>query len=422
MRHAGQRIALRRAVLRMADMDSDSDRTGANQSLMMRTRHLAQAVRDRAARVALASQEFLRSDDARWRALIVVGRFTAHSAILFVLVLAVVLAGLGAGATSRGDAAASILPTPAGASRSPVILSGGSALVSPAGPALQSRSVGAAGQDSTLIVRDVVFAAVEQAEVRADIITYTVRPGDNVETIAQRFGLLPTTIVWSNREVEDNPDVLRVGQVLNILPTDGILYTVEANDTLSGIAERFKTSVDSILKSPLNNLASGANLVPGMRIVVPGGVKPFVPRVVQADVRPSRASGSGYVGPAPRFAASGTFAWPTRGQISQRFLYYHRGIDIANAIGVPIFAADGGYVTYAGWSNVGYGYMVQIDHGNGFSTLYAHLSQWYVDPGQAVSRGQVIGAMGSTGNSTGPHLHFEIRYGGVPQNPLVYLP
>ena len=408
----------------MANMDSDNDRTGANRSLITRTRRLAQGARDRAARVASASQEFLRSEDARWRALIIIGRFTAHSAILFVLLLAVLLAGFGAGAVGRSGAAAIILPTPTsapeGVGRSPSILSGGSALVAPSKSALPSRPA-AAGQDSTLIVREVVFAAVKQAESRAAIVTYTVKPGDNVETIAQRFGLLPTTIVWSNREVEDNPDMLRVGQVLDILPTDGILYTVEANDTLSGIAERFKASMDDIVKSPLNDLVSGANLVPGMRIVVPGGVKPFVPRVVQADVRPVPARGSGYAGPAPRFVASGAFAWPARGVISQGFRYYHRGIDIANAIGVPIFAADGGYVTYAGWSNVGYGYMVQIDHGNGFSTLYAHLSQWYVDPGQAISRGQVIGAMGSTGNSTGPHLHFEIRYGGVPQNPMVYL-
>ncbi|BCX04139.1 MAG: hypothetical protein KatS3mg053_2077 [Candidatus Roseilinea sp.] len=381
--------------------------------------------RERAAKTVSASQALLQSEDARWRALIIVGRFTAHSAIVFVLVLAVILAGLGAGAAGRSGAAAIAVPTPVGATpgggRSPTILGGG-VLAAPGGPIGQFPTVGAANQESSLIVRDLVFAVAKPAESRTGIITYTVKPGDNVETIAQRFGLLPTTIVWSNREIEDNPDVLRVGQVLNILPVDGILYTVEANDTLSSIAERFKADVEDILNSPLNNLASGANLLPGMRIVVPGGVKPFVPRVVQADVRRAPASGTGYTGPAPRFTAGGTFAWPTRGYISQGFRYYHRGVDIANGIGVPIYASDGGYVTYAGWSNVGYGYMVQIDHGNGFSTLYAHLSQWYVDPGQAVSRGQIIGAMGSTGNSTGPHLHFEIRYGGVPQNPLVYLP
>jgi len=276
--------------------------------------------------------------------------------------------------------------------------------------------------ERSLIVRDAVFAQVQRSEVRTGIITYTVQPGDNVETIAQRFGVLPTTVVWSNNEVEENPDLLRVGQELLILPVDGILYTVKANDTLSGIAERFKVKAEDIIRSPLNNLADGTNLIPGMRLVIPGGVKPFVPKVVQPQVVSRPAPGRRYVGPAPSFFASGAFAWPTRGYISQYFRTYHRGLDIANAIGTPIAASDGGYVTFAGWSNVGYGYMVQIDHGNGFSTLYAHLSQWYVSPGQSVARGQIIGAMGSTGNSTGPHLHFEIRYGGVPQNPLLYLP
>lgn len=406
-------------------MDSErNNEVVGRQLLVAYTQRLARLARERAARTVSVSQTWLRSEDARWRALIIVGRFTAHTAIVFVLVLAVIMASLGAGAVGRSGSTAIAVPTPSGVaqggSRSPRILGG--VVTAPGGPLSSLSAVGAANQDSSLIVRDLVFAAAKPVESRTGIITYTVKPGDNVETIAQRFGLLPTTIVWSNREIEDNPDVLRVGQVLNILPVDGILYTVEANDTLSSIAERFKADVEDILNSPLNNLASGANLLPGMRIVVPGGVKPFVPRVVEVDARRAPASGASYTGPAPRFAAGGAFAWPTRGYISQGFRYYHRGVDIANGIGVPIYASDGGYVTYAGWSNVGYGYMVQIDHGNGFSTLYAHLSQWYVDPGQAVSRGQIIGAMGSTGNSTGPHLHFEIRYGGVPQNPLVYLP
>jgi murein DD-endopeptidase MepM/ murein hydrolase activator NlpD len=191
---------------------------------------------------------------------------------------------------------------------------------------------------------------------------------------------------------------------------------------LSSIAEKFKSDIEDIVASPLNELGGGSNLLPGNRIVVPGGVKPFVPRVVEAQTGRAPATGRGYGGPAPGFATSGSFGWPTRGFISQGYWWGHRGLDIANGIGVPVAASDGGYVTYAGWSPVGYGYMVQIDHGNGFSSLYAHLSQWYIDPGQAVARGQIIGAMGSTGNSTGPHLHFELRYGGVPQNPLVYLP
>lgn len=399
----------------------DSDNTSRSRSLAART----QALRAQAARTLAASRDLLRSDDARWRALVVVGRFTAHSAIVFVLVLAVILASLGLGAATQG-ARGPGQPTPASgtaqpAARSPVILSaaGGGRLFSPGGNFQQA---GASEQDVSTIVRNIVLDAERPVEVRSAIITYTVRPGDNVETIAQRFGLLPTTIVWSNKDVEDNPDILRVGQVLSVLPIDGIWYTVQADDTLSSIAEKFKANADDIVQSPLNGLSAGSNLLPGTRIVVPGGVKPFVPRVVEAQTSRAPAVGRTYSGSAPSFATSGSFGWPTRGYISQGYWWGHRGLDIANGVGVPVAAADGGYVTYAGWSPVGYGYMVQIDHGNGFSTLYAHLSQWYVDPGQAVARGQIIGAMGSTGNSTGPHLHFEVRYGGVPQNPLVYLP
>jgi murein DD-endopeptidase MepM/ murein hydrolase activator NlpD len=350
-------------------------------------------------------------------------RIAVHGIVVLALSLSAALILISAGSANRGRAMA-IAALNNGqakpANRSPVILP---ELSQPASFFVQPfGAVRAEALDGALIIRNAIFTPSQRSEARASIITYTVQPGDNVETIARRFGVLPTTIVWSNSEVEENPDLLRVGQVLIIPPVDGILYTVKANDTLSGIAERFKVKVEDIIRSPLNNLSDGANLVPGMRIVIPGGVKPFAPKVVQPQVARRPVPGRRYVGPAPSFLATGSFAWPTHGYISQYFRPYHRGIDIANAIGTPIAASDGGYVTYAGWSNVGYGYMVQLDHGNGFSTLYAHLSQWYVSPGQSVARGQIIGAMGSTGRSTGPHLHFEIRYGGVPQNPLLYLP
>jgi murein DD-endopeptidase MepM/ murein hydrolase activator NlpD len=110
------------------------------------------------------------------------------------------------------------------------------------------------------------------------------------------------------------------------------------------------------------------------------------------------------------------------GYISQGYWYAHRAIDVAAPTGTAVRAADSGYVSFAGWTDIGYGYLIVIDHGNGFSTYYAHLSNFYVAPGQAVERGQVIAAVGNTGWSTGPHTHFEIRYGGVPQNPRAYLP
>jgi murein DD-endopeptidase MepM/ murein hydrolase activator NlpD len=377
---------------------------------------------------ALAQQARQIAQRARWSTLSL-GRIAVHGTIVLALSLTAAITLVGTDRSARSRAIAVGISSDGqmrAIGRSPTILPEGALFTGLGQPVfLNVQSPTSARTEiaeRSLIVRDAVFAQVQRSEVRTGIITYTVQPGDNVETIAQRFGVLPTTVVWSNNEVEENPDLLRVGQELLILPVDGILYTVKANDTLSGIAERFKVKAEDIIRSPLNNLADGTNLIPGMRLVIPGGVKPFVPKVVQPQVVSRPAPGRRYVGPAPSFFASGAFAWPTRGYISQYFRTYHRGLDIANAIGTPIAASDGGYVTFAGWSNIGYGYMVQIDHGNGFSTLYAHLSQWYVSPGQSVARGQIIGAMGSTGNSTGPHLHFEIRYGGVPQNPLLYLP
>jgi hypothetical protein len=215
-------------------------------------------------------------------------------------------------------------------------------------------------------------------------------------------------------------DTVAAGQVLYVLPVDGIWYEVQSNDTLNDIADEFKVKPEDIVNYPLNNLGGGANLLAGTKIVIPNGVK------AAAATSVASSTSGGYAGygssAAVNPAASGNFMWPTQGTLTQYFGVYHSGIDIAYAVGIPIMAADGGYVSYAGWDNTGYGYEVLINHGNGFTTRYAHLSQYYVDAGQPVARGQVIAAMGSTGNSTGPHLHFEVIYGGVPQNPLFYLP
>lgn len=110
------------------------------------------------------------------------------------------------------------------------------------------------------------------------------------------------------------------------------------------------------------------------------------------------------------------FVWPTHGILTQTFYPYHPGIDIANDVGTPEVAADGGQVVFAGWGS--YGIYVEIDHGNGFHTIYGHMSAVLVKTGQVVTRGQEIGLMGATGRASGPHLHFEIRFQGAPQNPL----
>ena len=386
----------------------------------MKSNQITQQVTVRARLLRRLAHTYLGSDETRWRVLVTTSRFTSHIAIVSVALLAVLLAGARLGTNPAHN------PSAPGTVSNPSDSSGGQGTGTNGGgrsysPAALQTYMAVINQDGGLLSRQVVANTTEPAESRTGIITYTVQAGDTIETIAARFRLLPTTLVWSNQEVEDAPDRLSIGQVLFVLPVNGIWYTVEDNDTIDGIAEEFKASSEDIVNSPLNNLADGANLLPGAKIVVPNGVKPYVASVVDTSSGVSDASGA-YSGPAVSVAASGAFGWPTNGMLSQGFWWGHRALDLANAIGVPVAAADSGYVSYAGWDNTGYGYMVMVDHGNGFQTLYAHLSQYYVDPGQAVARGQVIAAMGSTGQSTGPHLHFEIRYGGVPQNPLYYLP
>ena len=250
---------------------------------------------------------------------------------------------------------------------------------------------------------------------REEMQLYVVEPGDTVLGIAEKFGLHPETVQWSNPELEANPDLLRIGDKLRILPVNGVIHAVASGDTLSSLASKYKTTVDQIVGYIANDITDAAMpLVVGSEIVVPGGTKPYVPRQVAA-----------YSGPVPSsaFKGSGVFTWPASGSISQRFWSGHRAIDVGSWTGSPIKAADSGYVVIAGggW-NGGYGNHVVVDHGNGFTTLYAHLNSIYVRAGENVSRGEQIGTVGNTGNSTGPHLHFEIRYQGAPQNPFGYLP
>ena len=376
---------------------------------------LAQRVSVQARFLRRIVRVYLRSDEIRWRMLVTTSRFTSHIAIISVALIAVLLAGshLASSEATRAqnNATASIVKSVTTSQSS----TSGGRIYSPA--SLQSY-LSLINQDGGLLARRAVADTVVPVESRNGMITYTVQSGDTIETIAARYRLLPTTLVWSNKEVEEAPDRLSIGQILVILPVDGIYHMVEADDNITSTAEKFKAKPEDIISQPLNNLTSSSNLLPGTYVIVPSGVKPFVARAVEA----SGSGGGAYTGPAVSSAGSGAFQWPASGVLTQYFWWGHPALDIASAVGVPIAASDGGYVAYAGWDGSGYGYMVILDHGNGFQTLYAHLSQYYVDPGQAVARGQLIAAMGNTGRSTGPHLHFEIRYGGVQQNPLFYLP
>jgi LysM repeat protein len=250
---------------------------------------------------------------------------------------------------------------------------------------------------------------------RMEIITYTVQANDNVWSIANGFGLQVETLVWANPEVERAPDLLSVGQVLTILPVDGVYHTVQSGDTVDKLAKDYKTEVDKITAFELNGLEEPYALTPGQKLVLPGGRK----KAVVANYYPMTRVGAA---PPGAIKGSGQFAWPAKGWLSQRYWSGHPAIDIANRTGTPILAADAGYVVMAGRGTWGYGNQVVIDHGNGFQTRYAHLHTLGVQAGQSVDKNQQIGTMGSTGRSTGPHLHFEVIQAGARRNPQGYLP
>ena len=283
---------------------------------------------------------------------------------------------------------------------------------------LLARSNGVFPANESLQRAAVPFTAVhvEPTPQVAQIQAYTVLSGDTVLGIAEKFGLQPETIQWANPGLEVNVDLIRPGDSLAILPVDGALHTITSGDTLGSIANEYKVTVEDIINYPGNNLAdANAPLTIASKLLIPNGVKTISNQ--QAVVYTSGAA------PANARIGGGNFLWPASGSINQRYWGGHAGIDVGAWTGAPVKAADGGYVALAtgGW-NGGYGNHIIIDHGNGFVTLYAHLNSIFVKPGESVVAGQQIGSVGNTGNSTGPHLHFELRYQGVPRDPLSYLP
>lgn len=284
---------------------------------------------------------------------------------------------------------------------------------------LLARSNGAFPANESLQRAAVPFTAVhiEPTPAVVEIQLYTVQSGDTVLGIAEKFGLNPETIQWANPGLEVNADVIRPGDSLAILPINGALHTITSGDTLISIANKYKVTVEDIVNYPGNNLPDvNAQLTIANKLVIPNGIKPFVNQQAVAY------SGSA-APPANARIGGGNFVWPTAGSINQSYWGGHAAVDIGAWTGTPVKAADGGYVAVAasGW-NAGYGNHVIIDHGNGFATLYAHMNSIFVKPGESVAAGQQVGSVGNTGNSTGPHLHFEIRYQGVPRDPLSYLP
>ena len=289
-------------------------------------------------------------------------------------------------------------------------------LLAPPPPPLQEAEPGGPRYDPFTIIPN---------RVRSKMTTYLAKRGDSVNAIAARYGLQPESIAWCNNH--QLAQIVRPGDIVNIPPEDGACHTVlraQGKDVRDIAAQYGVDDPYLVIEAPANNLpgVSPETLLPSnTQLFIPGGEGPFITwnapvqqdgagNVVAFDPQSPYSCGSRYGG--------GTW-WTNplpNGNWVRGFYAGHSGIDIAANVGTPIYAANGGPILYAGWNNWGYGNTVVIGHG-AFSTLYGHMSSIAVRCGQSVDAGQVIGYVGSTGNSSGPHLHFELRYLNQPRNP-----
>jgi len=248
-----------------------------------------------------------------------------------------------------------------------------------------------------------VIQTVDIPPGSSDFQTYVVKGGDSLNKIAVKFGLVRNTVYWANTTRLPNPASIRVGLKLLIPPVDGITVTVKASNTLSGLASKYRVTVQKIMTA---NGLPDATVTVGQLLVIPVPQVPAIPT-------PKPASGSG----------GGSTAWtgaklrwpvPSSRTITQYYSgSHHPAIDIGAPTGAPVVAAVRGTVIFAGWKysgSAGYGggLVVWISSGGKLYTTYNHLSREFVHVGQVVSAGQQIGNVGMTGNATGPHLHFEV--------------
>jgi len=354
-------------------------------------------------------------------------RATAHLSVIALALITIVLSGTG-------------IPTPRTAVGSSSVGAGG-------GPSLNAASTrlpetapwptptlstnGSHPSDADTVARLPVLHTTFPDRLRAQVDTYVVQPGDTVFDIAARFGLSPETIVWSNREgLMDAPWLIQQGLELFVLPVDGVYHTVRSGDTITGIAAEYGVDL-AALYNEWNGLDEGEQPREGQLLVVPGGQgeevawqpPPEYPAPGPAGYSYGVCSGASVTGP----GGNGWFILPTGSSRVSGWYFRdprnpgHIGLDYACNLGDPLYAADNGVINIAGW-NGGYGIMVELNHGNGFVTRYGHFNSIAVGCGQSIYQGQLLGYCGTTGWSTGPHLHFEIRHNGVPQDPQSYLP
>jgi len=277
----------------------------------------------------------------------------------------------------------------------------------------EATSLSFSGEGEALVKPE--LASIEASKKQRDkSIEYIVQSGDTISSIAQNFGITSDTILWENNL--NKFSIINPGQKLIILPTSGISYKVAKGDTLAAIAKKYQSDETKIIE--FNKLADESDLQVGQILIIPEGQPYYVspPQTKLASITQI------FQPTAPALSDPTKMLWPTTARrISQYFSWRHTGLDIDGDFGDPIWAADDGVVIKVAYLNTGYGYHVIIDHGGGKTTTYAHLQKIYVKQGQKVARGEVLGEEGSTGHSTGSHLHFEVRFNGKVYNPLSYI-
>jgi len=272
-------------------------------------------------------------------------------------------------------------------------------------------------QDGASIVKPNIASTKKVKRERTETLVYEIEPGDSVSTIAENFEISVATILWENDLSVYS--IIKPGQELRILPTSGLNHTVKKSENLSSIAKKYKVEEDKI--SEYNKLANSTVLQIGQKIFIPGGKKVSLPAY-----KPKTYTGIGAIksivsSPSAKPVQGNKMNWPAATtRITQYYSWRHHGLDLAAKIGTAIYAADAGTVEVLGWGT-GYGNQIVINHGGGKKTRYAHLSKFFVKKGEKVSKGQTIAAMGSTGWSTGPHLHFEVIINSKKYNPLNYI-
>ncbi len=268
-------------------------------------------------------------------------------------------------------------------------------------------------RDQVLAAENTPVTLIPDGRPRSEVIKYKVVKGDTLSKIASVYKISVDTVKWANN-IEDQDEILP-GDTLAIPPVSGIAHKVKKGETLASLSKKYKADSQTVATYPFNYLDDTLSLRQGQNLILPGGKMPPPTPLPSAPSQP-RSYPIFYAG------GSGLFAWPVVGSLNQSPSWWHPAIDIGAPYGKVVSASAAGKVVTAGWSNLGFGNFVEIQHSNGYTTRYAHMAKITVIAGQSVGKSQQVGAIGCTGFCTGPHLHYEIKRNGSFVNPLSVLP